>query len=575
MCICTHTTLQALSKTFPIAEVVRDTEVSDLWLNDKMQRIPAWHALRGIARQIEQLGIAKPMEKSLAPATAFLRRCKPNERRALTDAGPRVHISSPVGPETVVKVFEDEFDPSDTLIVHHHLDRGSTHFAAVMFAGDSRGGNLASAATAGKIHDVWNSVKNSLKKCGRGRGWAQLVMYSSVNNMPYNPFKTGRWGKQLQQLHREMVNEMEMGVGFDLDAAIELQLEVSPWLAHRSRHDWQTRFATLPFALTALEVLKFARWQSISSCWGQNRDDLYLIKPILERMAPKAGASDPTSESTAFVDSTIASEQHGTDDKTSPLLGRAPGYITPELFRCLDAFVLVAGPARQFHAHSLIEIKSLAEAQKQRMHEALFSFSHLITETFRTLKLSKDSVGLIGVDVKDRSDNAAYLLELAVTVARELGMRLWTSSMTFPGNAAFVHGDEASITKMLEQCAWHWEAILEWENLMLDGDLAASRVIFDITYLHQVLLRMFYEACLHSRHDRRYREHAIWIGTAASATFHDEKLPEDLHNYGRDLARAGRSSRATRKALHNACIQSGVPEARKTNPVTASNAEVA
>ena len=127
----------------------------------------------------------------------------------------------------------------------------------------------------------------------------------------------------------------------------------------------------------------------------------------------------------------------------------------------------------------------------------------------------------------------------------------------------------------MKQFGTEWSGHLRWEQLAADGDVRVARVLGDITLTEQVLCRAFYECCMLSSYDPWYKEIAEYIADAISGGFHDEKLPEDLHNHGRDLARLGKASQAIVKNLHCACLTSGVLELRQTGAIAVSNADVA
>jgi hypothetical protein len=106
--------------------------------------------------------------------------------------------------------------------------------------------------------------------------------------------------------------------------------------------------------------------------------------------------------------------------------------------------------------------------------------------------------------------------------------------------------------------------VLRVEELASLGDEGAARLLADIHVLQHVLCRLFFELVLASVYDPRRLDDVRHISKGLAFKLHDEQLPENCHNFGRDLARVGRGKHATVKALFNSCIQSGCLEERNS-----------
>ena len=130
-------------------------------------------------------------------------------------------------------------------------------------------------------------------------------------------------------------------------------------------------------------------------------------------------------------------------------------------------------------------------------------------------------------------------------------------------SATLTTGQEMYTTKHLHFLASEWERVIEWEQRASEGDEACARVLADIYFLDMALARLFYECCLASRSDIHRGEDAIYIAEAVNHTFHDEKLPEDLHQHARDHSRPKRSRIVNLRCVQNCAIQSGVLESRR------------
>ena len=66
-------------------------------------------------------------------------------------------------------------------------------------------GRMKWAHAWGVFHDEWNALKDSAKKSSSGRIWNSIVKFSGLANLHISPFKSGAWGRQMQEVHQKQV----------------------------------------------------------------------------------------------------------------------------------------------------------------------------------------------------------------------------------------------------------------------------------------------------------------------------------------------------------------------------------
>ena len=113
----------------------------------------------------------------------------------------------------------------------------------------------------------------------------------AINNVPFGPFRSGAWGLQLQAVHAEVVEQLSEADP-EFQEVVRLQSDIDPLrfggLADFSA--WWKFFGELPMCTSAPEVLKYARWHSIQSCWKKMRPQFFLLKLVLDRMKDSSTA---------------------------------------------------------------------------------------------------------------------------------------------------------------------------------------------------------------------------------------------------------------------------------------------
>ena len=105
------------------------------------------------------------------------------------------------------QVIPPGFTVHSMLIIANVIDRGSIGLAAVNFA--MGGAGMTWTDMYGDNHDAWNAVRGAAKAKG-GAVWRAIVRMSSIQNLPYGPFRSGDWGLRLQDDHLTLTEEVTM-----------------------------------------------------------------------------------------------------------------------------------------------------------------------------------------------------------------------------------------------------------------------------------------------------------------------------------------------------------------------------
>ena len=543
-----------MRKLVPQSEVHSDAEVTELFLSDSMERQAAWNQLRTTMRQLEVAGLVNPVQRSVLPAGVIARPMRVGESRCMVDGHPCYTRSG-----VAARIIPEDFDIRSVLLQTHVIDRCSIGHAGLWFAAHGDGAGLLWNIRYGVQHDSNNAVKDALKSAAGGRGWAACVKFTSVNSLPYGKFRTGSWGRQLQETLVSACETLHADHD-DFVAATLRQAAIDPWRGQLSQLEWFRLFATLQYALSSPEVVKFARWRSFSSAWRAFRPETYLVKLLLEINARR----EPTArDSTAVWDVETADAQQGA--LPGGLLDRCPTYNTDEFVDAMDAFALVASPAETHSATDLVVVKSARDTIAHLMKDIDGGWSRVLVDTLRTMDDTKALANLAGpgLDAARARANTTLVFELALDLTGALASRIWPAANVFPANTVLVLSDDMDQVKhWRDRFVCEWCVVLDWEVLAEGGDRAAQRVLSDIAFRKMPLYRLFYDMCLDSVNDDSRLADVRWISLALNHHLLDEKLPEDLHGHGRDLGRRGRSKVSSLRALQQACMNSGTLEAR-------------
>ena len=328
----------AVKSRIPTDLVLRDADVSELYVRSKLERQAAFNALRALLLQIEHLVGKGATARLRLPDDVRVQPLSACERR-IWDVDEMAFVVENTRAETVQRCLPESFDVKSCLIVSHCIDRGSIGSAAMNFAMSPRCGYLF-ATFWGPCHDGNNSAKSAAKKTAGGLVWRHIVKMAAVANFNHGPFRSGSWGLEKQETLAEYQGTRTCDdPGFVEAATMQANLHPDGRMRSGGAPDLQQwwRFqATLRSCTMAGPVVKFARWGSIEDTWEFLRPEIYLVKPILELLARTPAAEEGERLRTAHWDAARLEKEKA----KGPLKTRVATYITRELVQMMDCFCL-------------------------------------------------------------------------------------------------------------------------------------------------------------------------------------------------------------------------------------------
>ena len=174
-----------MPKTLPTSVLLRDGEVSDAFVREKLERRAAYNTIRTICGMTEAAVGGGLMNRcKLPPEMDGVMRLELGCKLVRGLAGMEVHDAS----GTVTPVIPSSFSSTRLCIINNTIDRcgiGAAGMACCL-------SHLRMTWTAhwGPLHDSWNAIRTSAKKTRSGSIWRALVRFSGVANLPFGPFRS-------------------------------------------------------------------------------------------------------------------------------------------------------------------------------------------------------------------------------------------------------------------------------------------------------------------------------------------------------------------------------------------------
>ena len=507
--------------------------------------------------QLEALGLDNVASRSFMPSCATVRPVAFGEERCVDASTGFECIRLASG--AVLDIIPDDFCVDDVFIVSNTIDRGSTGAAATNFACQA----LTWTVRHGVMHDCWNAVRTSAKKWDNGSVWRSIVRAAAIQNMPYGPFRSGAWGKKLQEVHVESVKE-DFQNSSEFITAVENQCLLLPTRFDGSlnRGAWWNYFCRIPLCHRAPTVLKFARWGSINECWAELRADIFFVPLLVSRMTGQE--LDTSKEATTHWNAEVANQA----ESRTGLLKRIPAYVTIGLCDALDCFCHVTDPIRLQNGLNLQRVKDPQQAVEVAVADANGAYEDVLLKTAGVLYRLDLTAGLCGSSVHPARTiaNTKMLFGLCSWTMSELLVRLWPAATQWPGLSSTVLATPPETAlEWVTTLAADWRMLTRWEQQAATGSLKHKRVLDSLTWREHPLARLFYELCVRASHDPGYLPAVQDVSRRINERLLDEKVPEDLHQHIRDTSRGQRAKRAKLKKVFDSSIRSGVLESRNVD----------
>ena len=243
------------NKCLPVELLLRDQEVADLYIQDRLTRESTHQLLRCLWTQCQHL-LSSSLNESKLPNTLHIMPLTNAHEHWEPRDGQSLHI---VNDETEVAAIPQNFNLTDVLLIHHTVDRSSNNCALVNFVMSL--GYLWSV-TWGIFHDTYNSVKAAARLTQDW--WDQVIRFAAYANFFHGPYKSKTWGLQMQESNSAwLAHETVRGPGFRRAAVAQAALEGQLLDVDGDFEVWFQRAATTQTSTGSTPALKFARWGSI------------------------------------------------------------------------------------------------------------------------------------------------------------------------------------------------------------------------------------------------------------------------------------------------------------------------
>lgn len=280
---------QVVEKIVPVDLILRDLSVSELYIDDALQR-QATHALfRTVVTQLEAV-IDRPVSRSCLPDSIHIGRLEAGQVLVQLSDGSLVIMDR--NSKQTTRVFPRDFSISSVLIINHVVDRGSTTLSMLSFAAHC---GLLWTPTWGWFHDLWNGIKAACK-IKAGRWWLHILRFVSIANINHGPFRSGVWGRSKQTALTSYL-QTRSSSSADFRAVAERNAALAGRLCTSDADfdEWFRWMARLPSCVSAGPICKFARWMSIQECWEFYRAEMWMLREVLIELGPGGLHSAPRS----------------------------------------------------------------------------------------------------------------------------------------------------------------------------------------------------------------------------------------------------------------------------------------
>ena len=534
-------------------EVIDDVEASAAWAANKLERKSSWLELRAICRFMDNLMSGDWLSKMKLPTelNAVSSRC-PSPTHWVEGQG--FVVDCPDG--TVRPVIPAEWDANSVFVWGQLVDRCAVTVSWVSFLMDDPMDLLMGVAW-GISHDGWNAVRNAAKGISSGSLWKSIVRLSAIGNFPHGPYRSGSWGKLLQETHARLVPILEANPK-RFDDAVSRQMQLEPQ-RKMTRTQWWLYFCSLPLCCgNAPTILKFSRWYSANQQWQDLRPQFWLVHLVFEEVALDVDAAASLGDATSLWDS------DGTATAKGGRVVTTVTYFTWELCRALDAYVLGSSELSTSHRMRTKSHLSLADhcediqdrAQGGWADEAQRCLDKALCSPDRNMLECAVPPSPYG-DVK--SHEADRLYQFTVGCISGWMARTIPLSSSLPESAAvcLVAGSELACIEMLSaQCS----ALHALEKLAKKSEFAAE-LLQDVFFVRQPLNRLILFSAAAEEPQKKWANTRSLVQRAVSR-LPDEQIPENCHQAVRDFQRQQRRKHIGVSAIFDQCLQSGQLERR-------------
>jgi hypothetical protein len=552
-----------------MVHVLRDHEITEAWVADKVERRAAHATLKAVVGMIESVVGGGLLERCVLPDGVNIMKLKKHEERVTRDGAYHILDTNTKQTQPVLPV---DFQVKGLPVVNHTIDRCGIGAAAMHFAMSAK--LVLWAVHWGPLHDQWNAIKTACKLASGGAVWAAITKFSGVCNLPFGPFRSSAWKTFMQNA----LNSLSQRLGqhsVEFIAAVERQMVLQP---DRFQGDsdpfscWWEFFCRLPTCCdNPTAALKFARWFSIGECWEALRDEWFLLGLVFRDMCSNIELDGTgAGESTLLWDGSLQEF----DDVQKGLLNKVPRYITEEVAVLMDVFAACTEPYAHLYKERTGEVKS---PEQHLEHADLRARGAWMLPVIGSAEKIADVTAMDklfrigGVEASKLTD---IIFDFSVHLIAEHALREMPRVLDYPATCVKFSNKKEPHADLLTLMASDWKAVLKAEELShTDAKMAAF--LQDIHWLTHPLPRLLLALADEQVTFNTRNGECQLLAEACTYKFGDEKVPEDLHASIRDTERQARKNKVSLARIHHICQVSGVLEGRGVTTPHVELAEVA
>jgi hypothetical protein len=238
-----------------IAEILKDRQLTEWFVQDKLCREAAFNMIHALVTQLEEV-FSSPISRGILPATVRVGTIADTKLlRVRLTSGKSVIVD--LVTHAVTPIFPPDFEPRSLFVSNHTIDRGSVGAAAMNFM--VAGGWLANICW-GVFHDTWNAAKDGARKMG---WWKEIVRFSKIANFNHGPFRSGAWRRLKEALLYRWVSLTDPTTPSFREAAVKTAAMCGQTVTTEQEFmHWYKRATLLPSCYESGPILKFSRLRS-------------------------------------------------------------------------------------------------------------------------------------------------------------------------------------------------------------------------------------------------------------------------------------------------------------------------
>ena len=177
----------------PIEILLRGRELSDLWINDRLERQSTHEEMQALITAMEDQ-FPKPITRSICPGDLLIGPVNSTRIERRFDAANRLCLYDLDSVEQT-PIFPDGFQSASVFMQNHIVDRCAVGLSLLAFLIHCK---CLIIVHTGIFHDIWNATRTTAKPYG-AKFWKDIVKLSSIVNFNHGSFRIGQWRRYKEE----------------------------------------------------------------------------------------------------------------------------------------------------------------------------------------------------------------------------------------------------------------------------------------------------------------------------------------------------------------------------------------